>query len=385
MKNNFLLLTLLLAAFEAITYLSTDMYLPALPIIQTEFHLTHAQVQLTLTWWFIGASMLQLILGPLADKWGRRPILFFGTIIFSVASFICGYTDSYFLFTVCRFLQGCSVCTVLVSAYATIHELFDTKHAVKAVALMSAITLLAPALGPLLGSLVMKFANWRVNFSGLAISCLFVTIGLVFVMPETLKKPRSIKIGKTIKQYIELAYVLGFLLPTLMVCLEFAGFISWITASPLLLMTHFKLTQIEFSFCQLIVFASFIVGTQFVKLLIDKKTLIQIVQVGVTTACIGALICLISFFISAYYEILILGMIFYAIGSGLMSSALNRLAMEVEGYPMGTKTAFYSFLISVFGVLGSLLINYFYLTWIVAVCGFASLFLYYYYVSNKNL
>jgi len=83
MKNNFLLLTLLLAAFEAITYLSTDMYLPALPIIQTEFHLTHAQVQLTLTWWFIGASMLQLILGPLADKWGRRPILFFGTIIFT--------------------------------------------------------------------------------------------------------------------------------------------------------------------------------------------------------------------------------------------------------------------------------------------------------------
>src|SRR3989338_1001265 len=99
MKNNFLLLTLLLAAFEAITYLSTDMYLPALPIIQTEFHLTHAQVQLTLTWWFIGASMLQLILGPLADKWGRRPILFFGSlllfVVIPIPIFYLLYVDFY--------------------------------------------------------------------------------------------------------------------------------------------------------------------------------------------------------------------------------------------------------------------------------------------------
>src|SRR3990167_1155561 len=107
--NKYLLLVCLLALFESATYLSTDMYLPALPQLQHSLSLTAAQAQMTLSFWFIGSCALQLFFGPAADKWGRKPILLIGGVIFIIANFISAYTDSYYVLLATRFLQGCAV------------------------------------------------------------------------------------------------------------------------------------------------------------------------------------------------------------------------------------------------------------------------------------
>ncbi|MFN7097907.1 MAG: MFS transporter, partial [Gammaproteobacteria bacterium] len=139
---------ILLALYEVVTYLSNDMYLPALPQLANDLHTTNALAQLSLTTWFLGAASMQLILGPISDRYGRKPVLLIGGIFFVIATLICAMTPDMTTMLIARFFQGCAVCSVTVAGYATIHELYDQKAAMKALALMGSITVLAPAFGP---------------------------------------------------------------------------------------------------------------------------------------------------------------------------------------------------------------------------------------------
>ncbi len=88
-----------------IAYLSNDMYLPALPQMTQALSTTPALTQMSLTTWFFGAASMQLLLGPLSDKYGRRPILLGGGVIFIAATLICAITSDISTLLVARFFQ----------------------------------------------------------------------------------------------------------------------------------------------------------------------------------------------------------------------------------------------------------------------------------------
>ena len=98
--------TLLLAAAVALGPLATDMYLPALPQIGADFHSGTDQVQLTLSLYLVGFALAQLVCGPLADRFGRKPIMIGGILIFALASVGCALADSIETLQLCRFLQA---------------------------------------------------------------------------------------------------------------------------------------------------------------------------------------------------------------------------------------------------------------------------------------
>src|SRR5687767_13683065 len=112
--------------FETTLYLSNDMYLPCIAIIANDLSLTQNQVQATLTFWFMGASCLQLILGPVSDRFGRKKIVMISCVFFVLASIACALSFNLLTFLIARFIQGAAVCSLL-AAYAAIHELYTTK------------------------------------------------------------------------------------------------------------------------------------------------------------------------------------------------------------------------------------------------------------------
>ena len=93
-NKQLLLFPFVLVFLEMVTFLSTDMYLPALPILLEDFNITQDIAQYTLSFWFLGSMSMQLILGPMTEKYGRKPILTIAIIIFILSSFICSYTDN---------------------------------------------------------------------------------------------------------------------------------------------------------------------------------------------------------------------------------------------------------------------------------------------------
>jgi MFS family permease len=120
-----------LVIYEMLAYLTNDMYLPALPQISHDLAIHQHAAQLTLTAWFFGFASSSIILGPLSDRWGRRPILFIYGFIFLLATAVCALTSNIVIFLIARFFQGSVVCSITTAGYSSIHESYNTSDAIK--------------------------------------------------------------------------------------------------------------------------------------------------------------------------------------------------------------------------------------------------------------
>src|SRR3990167_7241650 len=115
-----LVFPLLLIASEMLIYFSNDMYLPALPEIMRALKANLSEVQLTTAAWFLGSALFQLFIGPLSDRFGRRPILIAGMMLFVLSTLLCGAAPNILTLIVARFIQASTVCFIVVAGYAAI-------------------------------------------------------------------------------------------------------------------------------------------------------------------------------------------------------------------------------------------------------------------------
>lgn len=355
-KSKILLFPLLLVFYEIATYLSNDMYLPALPQMMKELGLSLQQAQLTLTMWFIGQASMPLVMGIISDRYGRRPVLLSGGVIYILATLVCALSYDAQTLLIARLIEGGMVASMLVPGYACIHELYEQKEAIRILALMGSISVLAPAFGPLLGSLVLYFWNWRGIFWIIAVLAALAILLLNKWMPETLpqEKRYPIHFGKLInsywlvltnKRFMLLMFILGFI---------FAGFIAWITAGPLLVINNFHFTAIAFGIIQAIIFAAFIFGNRLVKSLLDKLGVKNLIHLGLAiTLCGGLLELGLALVFSQALFLFLTAMTIYSFGAALCFAALNRIIIESSDVAMGVRVALFAVFLASFAVLGS--------------------------------
>lgn len=345
------------------TYLSSDMYLPALPTAMKELAISHQQIQLTLTAWFLGSISVQLFLGPLSDRYGRKTILCLGGALFSAATFICTIATQFEIFLFARFIQGMSICFMAVPGYASIHELFEQKEAIKILALMGSISVLAPAFGPLLGSFILLLLNWRWIFGFLVIWSLISFISLLIWMPETLpaEKRHPLKLPVILNTYWQIFTNLRFIATIVVFGLLFCAFITWIAAGPFLVMDQFKQSPIMFSIYQTIIFFSFIFSNYLVKKYIDHVAIHKLIRLGLSICFLTGIVAVMVTLLFPHFLFGMIGTyIIYAFGSGFAFAPLNRLVVESSKEPMGSRMAVFSMLISGFAALSSILVALFY-------------------------
>ncbi len=355
-KPNKSLLPYLLIMYEVVLYLSNDMYLPSMPNIASELMLTEHQIQATLTLWFLGASSLQLILGPISDRYGRRIVILVGASAFIIASVFCALANSITTLFIARLVQGGSVCT-LVAGYAAVHESFNTKKAIKLFAIIGAITVLAPALGPLFGSIIVQFANWRFIFWFLAIFCLINLVLQYMFLPETNKRRETIKLKRIAKDYYKIITNKNFLIPCtsyfFLVSIEFL----WAFESPFIIMEVYEKSILFYGMAQTAIFGFFILGAGFTKWLLDFYNIKILITAGLIISIIGTTAFL---FIATYKPTIVLGissMMIIALGSSMLVAPLTRLTLESCRQATGMVTAVFSMATNLSGVaVGVLLI-----------------------------
>ena len=326
-----------------------------------------------------------LFMGALTDRLGRRPILLGGGIIYLVSCILCTFTTQFEYFLVYRIIQGAMVSAMLVPGYACIHELYDRHEAIKLLALMGAVVIVAPALGPLLGSFILLVTSWHGIFWFIAASTLIVLTLLYYYLPETQtpEKRKPIHFTTLFRQYYKTLCSPAFLIYSLVLGFTFAGFLAWVTASPLLIIVTFKLSPVIFGIAQAIVFFCYILGTRQVKPLLHQYGPLAPIKVGITISLIGGVVMLLDALIlpQALWSFLIT-MSAYAYGSGLAFSALNRLAIEGANTPMGVRVALFTTIVMGFATLGSALVSEFYtgsilsLATLIAIAAIATAILY---------
>lgn len=365
----------LLAMYEMAQYLANDAYLPALPGIAGDLGAPRPWVQWTLTAWFLGSFSMQLFLGPVTDRFGRRPALLWGGLIFLVSTLGCAVAHTIEGLLFFRLIQGATVSSMVVSGYATIHELLEQKQAIHVLAIMGSITILAPAFGPLLGAFILQFGSWRWIFGILAIWGMAVLVGLFFKMPETKSPSReNISLNQILGQYREILFNKSFMRMMFKVQCFFATLIVWIAAGSFLLIDHFRETELDFALTQALIFGGFILGSRSVKPVMQRLSLKTVIQVATVMSCLGGVYALLAGVLwpEALWNFIV-AMVFLAFAAGLGFPVLSRCAIEASDQPMGSKVAMSSFLLGLSGAVVSVLVGFVYqgsifsLAWIVCL------------------
>lgn len=181
---------LLLGALIALGPLSIDLYLPALPGLTDDLSASPSSVQLTLTGILAGLGFGQLIIGPLADIYGRRRPLLAGIALNIVTSLLCAVAPSIVVLDVLRVLQGLGAAAASVVAMAVVRDLFTGRAAAAVISRLVMVMGIAPVLAPSLGSAVLEVGSWRTVFVVLAGLGVLLGVLAAFGLKETLPPER---------------------------------------------------------------------------------------------------------------------------------------------------------------------------------------------------
>lgn len=184
----------ILALLSAFGPMSIDMYLSALPSIAKEFGVGTAAAQATLSIYFIGLAIGQGLYGPLSDRFGRKPPLYVGLVIYIVASVGVAWTAAIGDMIAWRFLQAIGGCAGMVITRAIVRDHFDLHGSARVLSLLMLIMGVAPVLAPVVGSWLLQSVGWRAIFWVLAVygvTCLVaVATGLRESLPPHGHRPR---------------------------------------------------------------------------------------------------------------------------------------------------------------------------------------------------
>ncbi|GAA1521065.1 multidrug effflux MFS transporter [Kribbella lupini] len=174
----------------AIAPLATDMYVPAFPQVAGDLSSTATQVQLTLTTFFVGMALGQLVGGPVSDQRGRRGPLLAALLAMTAASVVCALAPSIAVMTVARLVQGFAGGWAMVTGRAIIVDLATGVRLVRVLNVIAAVGGIAPIVGPLLGGLILQLSHWRVSFWLVAVLGLAMTSAVLVAVPESLPPER---------------------------------------------------------------------------------------------------------------------------------------------------------------------------------------------------
>ncbi|MBU2925873.1 multidrug effflux MFS transporter [Colwellia sp. 4_MG-2023] len=229
--------------------LAIDIFLPALPIMAKEFVVPMTQIQWSVTIFILSLGFGQLISGPLADRYGRRPVAMGGILIYGLASLISAYADSLTFFLIGRLLQGVGACAIVVSAFASVRDKYNAIESGVMYSYLNSAICCIPALAPLLGNFLTESFGWRSNFEFMTGYAIFAGVILYFTLKET--RPEQTAKHKHLFNLTHFIPVLKhpvFLFNALVVMLSMAIIIAYVSSSPAWLIVRLGLDQQSFVF-----------------------------------------------------------------------------------------------------------------------------------------
>ncbi|RZU16398.1 DHA1 family bicyclomycin/chloramphenicol resistance-like MFS transporter [Kribbella rubisoli] len=174
----------------AIAPLATDMYVPAFPRVAGDLDASATDVQLTLTTFFVGMALGQLVGGPVSDQRGRRRPLLVAILAMAAASVVCALTPTIGVMTVARFVQGFAGGWAMVIGRAVIVDLARGAQLVRVLNLIAGVGGIAPIVGPLLGAAILQLSDWRVSFWAVAVLGVAMMLAVLVAVPESLPPER---------------------------------------------------------------------------------------------------------------------------------------------------------------------------------------------------
>lgn len=253
----------LLIALAAFGPMSIDLYLPSLPRMMQVFGTDVSHVQLTLSVYLAGFALAQLVYGPLSDRYGRRPLLLAGIVIYGLASVLCFCAVSVQMLILARFLQALGACAGPVLARAIVRDSFARDQAARVMASMASVMALAPAVAPMVGGHLLVLFGWRANFAlliGFSLVMLLL-IGLALRETNLHPNPHALHLSTLVRNYFSLLGNRSFMGYCLTISFTFSAMFAFISGASFVIIGLLRVAPEHFGYCFLGVVAGFMAGS----------------------------------------------------------------------------------------------------------------------------
>jgi len=229
--------------------LSTDLYLPALPKMNSYFGSSSAITNLTLSAFFLFYAIGILFWGPLSDKYGRKPILIFGSIIYIISSISCALSVSIHFLIIARIFQGIGSGGITSVSLAMVKDCFTGKKRESILAITQSFSGLAPMLAPIVGALILKFFNWRGTFWILVLISM-VNLLLALLYQETIKDEERYMgtLMGSLSRLLVVAKNKSFFIPLIIFSLNSLPFMGYLALSSYIYVDYFGLSAQAYSY-----------------------------------------------------------------------------------------------------------------------------------------
>ncbi|KUJ80030.1 multidrug effflux MFS transporter [Ruegeria profundi] len=321
------LITLVFAT--ALSVLTLNMFLPSLARMAEDFQVDYALVNLSVAGYLAVSAVLQLVMGPLSDRFGRRPILLICMSVFVLASVGCVLADTIWGFLGFRLLQAAVVAGPVLSS-AAIRDMHPPNEAASKLGYVTMAMALAPMLGPMLGGALDSLFGWRAGFVLYSILGAGVLVLLWADMGET-NTNRSSTFAAQLAEYPHLFRARRFWGYALCAAFSIGGFYSFITGAPLVAAAWFDLSPAMLGLGIGIITGGFMVGNFITGRIAARTKLTTMILIGRVVASTGPLGGVLLFLADLGSVWVFFGSaIFVGFGNGLTNANASAGLMSVR-------------------------------------------------------
>ena len=339
-RGRYFFLIIILGSLTALAPFSIDMYLPGFPAIARSFHTTTAQVALSLSSFFIGLAGGQLLYGPLMDRYGRKRPLYFGLVLYIIASVGCFLSSSIQMLVALRFLQAIGGCAAGVASMAMVRDIFPVKDNAKVFALLILVLGASPMIAPTAGGYLTDAFGWQSVFVVLLIIASLIFAAVVFTLPESSPPDPgySLKPGPIIISFISVIKEPQFYTYAVTGAIAFSGLFAYVSGSPIIFMDFFHVDKKVFGWIFALLSIGFIGSSQVNNLFLKYFKSEQIVLAAILWQGVVSVIFLVGSFYGWFGLISTIVMIFFLLcGVGITNP--NAAALSLAPFSKNAGTA----------------------------------------------
>ncbi len=322
--------------------LAMDVYVPAIPHMTHCYQVSDNVMLLTLNLFMLTAGLMQLIIGPLSDTYGRKKLLYVVTCIFAVGSLLCALSPSPYFLIGFRIIQSIGCCGLLVLGFSIVRDCYEGIQSAKIYSYLNGLSSFSPMFAPFIGSYLDIYFGWRSTFLSLLIIAAANFITLYFFLPETLPKehrqPLSLK--DTWQTYQLIFHDKTFLTYTAVTCFGLSYLYLFCALSPYLIIRDLNIPQHEYGYYFFYMGLSFFLGSALCSQLVDKLGIYKTCLLGLFITLLGGIWMASWYFVNGLtlhgfvYPMLLIG-----IGGTFCMSAGNGGAMTPFDEHTGTAAA----------------------------------------------
>lgn len=338
-----------LTGLMAVGHIANNMYTPSMPAMTDYFATDAATVQLTMSVYLLAFAVAQLAYGPLSDRFGRRPVLIGGLILYVVASGAAAFSGSITVLIVMRAFQAFGACAGPVIARAIVRDLFGREEAAKVMAYIGLAMGAAPAFAPVLGGFLQTWFGWQASFvfiTGFAVAILMLT----WMRLEETNTERSETTGlwlivEMLRNYWRLMTsreYLGFVITGSFV---FAGVFAFMAGAPFVAIEILGYSPIEFGLVSIAPIGGYVLGSFFTSRVAERLGVDRLVPLGMSVLFAGALVLLgVALLGSLSIYSLYVPMAFMSFGMAVVFPSTLAGSISVHPEIAGAGSALYGFL-----------------------------------------